>query len=172
MTLLVYKDGVLAADNGCTRNGSREQYHKIKTVEARNHFYVVAYAGETDSIEAHHQDMMRRAKADLDMTRDYPILGCRGIAVKQDLRTGDHHVFTFNCFEEARGRGVWCPEHTNFIAEGWDEAVLAATAMVEVAPNLTAPQIIHHVSKVHNSCDVKYGIDWVNIPEGFTIASV
>ena len=51
MTLIVYKNGELAADNGCTRNDSREPSNKIRILRDGDCTITIGYSGNLDAIE-------------------------------------------------------------------------------------------------------------------------
>lgn len=163
MTLLVYKNGVLAANNGATRNGSRERFTKITTFTVGKHAYALAAAGEVDSIVAYREWM--------NIVRDErehpPELNCSGIIVRTDGNTGDRTVYTFNCFPHARGRGVWVPEDADStVIDGADHAVSMALAVDHVRPELEAGAIIRLVSEINVDADCRFGVTLYNTATG------
>lgn len=164
MTLLVYKDGILAADTGATRNDSRELAHKIFRFANRNHTLFIAYAGELGAIAAHRY-MIEQQMADgnLRYKEPTPEWECRGIAVLRDENTGKHSVFSFSCFDGSTSRGVWQPEYDNMVTYGWDSAVTSALAINHVCPHYTAWQIIKSVAEINSGCDTLAGVDWVGV---------
>lgn len=157
MTLIVYKDGVLAADCGATRSNSREYARKLRTVETKNRVYHFGYAGEMPSIERHWERARR-----LIRQGDRPVveleLNCSGLVVEVDMRSGAHSVYSFNNFKDNPAKGVLVPERDDFAVEGWDTAVTSALAIESVIP-FDAPAIIYAVSRVNSGCDTKYGVD-------------
>lgn len=164
MTLIVYKDGVLAADCGATRDGSREASRKLRTVEAKNYVYHFGYAGEIPSIEQHFKkvkDLIARgANPVVDLE-----LNCSGLMVEHDLRRGTHDVYSFNNFKDNPAKGVLVPERHAFVVEGWGTAVTSALA-IESVTFFDAPLIIYATSEINSGCDTKYGVDTITIPTG------
>lgn len=164
MTLIVYKDGVLAADCGATRDGSREASRKLRTVETKNYVYHFGYAGEIPSIEQHFKkvkDLIARgANPVVDLE-----LNCSGLMVEHDLRRGTHDVYSFNNFKDNPAKGVLVPEVSGFAVEGWESAVISALA-IESVTCLNAPHIICAVSRVNSGCDTKYGVDAIPVSDG------
>lgn len=163
MTLLIYKDGILAADTGCTRNESREVAHKIYAASNSNHKYIIAYAGEMCAIAAHFRELKRRIDNGIDCETEYPPMNCEGIVIRRNERTGEFNVFSFNCFAESTGRGVWCTETANAVFVGWGSAVTSAIAINHVCPHYSAAQIIKYVSDVNSACDIIAGVDWIDV---------
>jgi hypothetical protein len=164
MTLIVYKDGVLAADCGATRDGSREASRKLRTVETKNYVYHFGYAGEIPSIEQHFKkvkDLIARgANPVVDLE-----LNCSGLMVEHDLRRGTHDVYSFNNFKDNPAKGVLVPERSTFVAEGWGAAVTSALA-IESVTFFDAPLIIYATSEINSGCDTKYGVDTITVPTG------
>lgn len=167
MTLIVYKDGVLAADCGATRSNSREAARKLRTVEAKNRVYHFGYAGELPSIERHWE-----IASGLIRQGDRPVveleLNCSGLVVEVDMRSGEHGVYSFNNFKDNPAKGVLVPEHGRFAAEGWESAVISALAITHVI-DFNAAGIIRAVSEINSSCDIMYGIDIINVADGTTL---
>ena len=166
MTLIVYKDGVLAADCGATRYGSREAASKLRTVKTKNRVYHFGYAGELPSIERH-WGIARK----LIQHGDRPVveleLNCSGLVVEVDMRSGEQGVYSFNNFKDNPAKGVLAPERNDFAAEGWESAVISALA-IESVTSLNAPHIIYAVSKINSGCDTKYGVDTINVYDDTT----
>lgn len=166
MTLIVYKDGYLAADTGATRNDSREYFNKIFHRSTKHHDYWVAYAGTIDAIYSHWAFLN-----DPDST-EVPVCNSEGIIVRTEHTTGEVEVFTFCNFEHATGRGVWIPEDTNhLVVQGADSAVSMALAINHVRPEFTAAQIIASVSEVNTACDTRFGVRSVCIKTGSALTA-
>lgn len=177
MTLIVYKDGELAADNGCTRNDSRELAHKIRTHHNGEFTLSIGYSGNLDAIERHWREVVRRIDAGgYSFMDEYPTMNAVGVAVvttgapellpfasEIDISADKRNfVFTFNCFDHATGNGVWVREYTRMVCEGADPATISAIAINHVAERLSASQIIYAVSKVNSTVDTRFGVDRVN----------
>jgi hypothetical protein len=173
MTLIVYKNGELAADSGCTRNDSREFARKIRTHRNGIISVNVGYSGNLDAIERHWREVVKRIDAgNYSFMDEYPAMNAAGIAVvtcnapellpfampheiEADLNT---YVFTFNCFDHATGNGVWVREHSRMVCEGADFATCSAIAIDHVAPHMSASDIIYAVAEVNSSVDTGHGI--------------
>lgn len=173
MTLIVYKNGELAADSGCTRNDSREFARKIRTHRNGIISVNVGYSGNLDAIERHWREVVKRIDAgNYSFMDEYPAMNAAGIAVvtcnapellpfampheiEADLNT---YVFTFNCFDHATGNGVWVREHSHMVCEGADFATCSAIAIDHVAPHMSASDIIYAVAEVNLSVDTGHGI--------------
>lgn len=173
MTLIVYKNGELAADSGCTRNDSREFARKIRTHRNGIISVNVGYSGNLDAIERHWREVVKRIDAgNYSFMDEYPAMNAAGIAVvtcnapellpfampheiEADLNT---YVFTFNCFDHATGNGVWVREHSCMVCEGADFATCSAIAIDHVAPHMAASDIIYAVAEVNSSVDTGHGI--------------
>lgn len=163
MTLLVFRDGVLAADTGCTRNDSREVFYKIRRIPKRLRTYFVAYAGDTDAI-ALHETMLREQANYIDPSQ-LPAMNCKGIVVEQDTATGMLRIYTFNQYEGATGRGVLVPEPRPEVFEGWDSAVTAAQAVAHVT-DLSATSIISVVADINTAVQLPDGVEYVDFKMG------
>lgn len=157
MTLIVYKDGILAADCGATRSNSREHARKLRTVETKNRVYHFGYAGEMPSIERH-WEIARK----LIQQGDRPVveleLNCSGLMVEVNMRNSEHSVYSFNNFKDNPAKGVLVPERDDFAVEGWDTAVTSALA-IESVTFFDAPLIVYATSKINSGCDTRYGVD-------------
>lgn len=177
MTLIVYKDGELAADKGCTRNDSREMARKIRTYHNGIITVSIGYSGNLDAIERHWREVVRRIDAGgYTFLDEYPDMNAAGVAVVTcnapellpfadagDIETDTNNfVFTFNCFDHATGGGVWVREHTRMVCEGADFATCAALAIDHVAPHLTAAKIVYAVARVNSTVDTRFGVDRVD----------
>lgn len=161
MTLIVYKDGELAADNGCTRNDSREYFRKIRVLRKGDYTLTIGYSGNIDAVTRHWNEVLRRAKNHISLFEDYPTMNAAGIAVlAPDNPTCDDpiQVFCFNCFDHCTGGGVWVREHSNMVCEGADFATASALAINHVAPSLSAAQIVKAVSEVNSAADTRFGV--------------
>lgn len=177
MTLIVYKNGTLAADSGCTRNDSRELAHKIRTHRNGVIAVNIGYSGNLDAIERHWREVVKRIDAGgYGFLDEYPTMNAAGIAVvtcdapellpfasekeiEADLKT---FVFSFNCFDHATGNGVWVREHSRFACEGADFATASAIAIDHVAPHMSASDIIFAVAEVNSTVDTRFGVDAVS----------
>lgn len=162
MTLLVYANGVLAADTGCTRFGSREQFRKIRQLVTEDKLYTLAYAGEVDAIEAHWQHFLTNRTTIVDKP-----LNCEGIMVVVPMSEGlmppnpDHTVASFNCFDTATGGGIPVTSY-DFEVVGANSAVVAALAIYNVKPHWTGERIVPSVAEVCRDCDTRFGVDYVD----------
>lgn len=171
MTLIVYKNGELAADNGCTRNDSREPSNKIRVLRDGDRTLTIGYSGNLDAITRHWREVQKRIETRTAFLDDYPKMNTAGIAVvAPDEPTEDDpiRVFTFNCFDQNTGNGVWVLEHTNMVCEGADFATCSALAIDHVAPHLSAAQIVKNVAEVNSSVDTRFGVSRVAVinPDG------
>lgn len=168
MSLIIYYNGELAADTGCTRNGSIETFHKLYTHGdvVASPGIVIGYAGELDAIERHWLAMQCN---NFDGTEAIdPPLNCAGIAVVHDAR--GHTVYTFNCHEGTTGGGIWIPMRGDDpVVEGDDGAVLAALGVLaglEEASRrtdyqFTAKDAVALVADVHTGCSLPHPVDYV-----------
>lgn len=166
MTLIVYKNGELAADNGCTRNDSRERYSKIRVMRDVDRTLTIGYSGNIDAVTRHWREVVKRIETRTSFIDDYPKMNTAGIAVvAPDAPTEDDPitVFSFNCFDHTTGNGAWVLEEANMVCEGADFAVCAALAIDHVAPNLSAAQIIKRVAEVNSSADTRFGVSRVAV---------
>lgn len=171
MTLIVYKDGELAADRGCTRNDSREYFDKIRVLRKGNSTLTIGYSGNIDAVTRHWREVQSRVERHKSLYDDYPTMNVAGLAViAPDKPTADNpvEVFYFNCFDHCTGGGVWVQEHSNMICEGADFATCSALAINHVAPSLSAAQIVKAVSEVNSSADTRFGVSCVAVvnPDG------
>ena len=171
MTLIVYKDGELAADRGCTRNDSRECFDKIRVVRKGNSTLTLGFSGNIDAVTRHWREVQSRVERHKSLYDDYPTMNVAGLAViAPDKPTADNpvEVFYFNCFDHCTGGGVWVPEHSNMVCEGADFATCSALAINHVAPHMSAAQIIKAVSEVNSSADTRFGVSCVAVvnPDG------
>lgn len=171
MTLIVYKDGELAADNGCTRNDSREPARKIRTARVDDYTLTIGYSGNLDAIERHWREVTKRIAVHTSLTDEYPNMNAAGIAVVAPDEPDEDNpirVYTFNCFDQNTGNGVWVLEHTNMVCEGADFATCSALAIDHVAPHMSAAQIVKNVAEVNSSVDTRFGVSRVAVvnPEG------
>lgn len=166
MSLIIYYNGELAADTGCTRNGSIETFHKLYTHGgAYSPSVVIGYAGELDAIERHWLAMQRNG---FDGTAAMPPLNCAGIAVVCDRDA--HTVYTFNCHGGTTGEGIWIPARGDApVVEGDDGAVLAALGVLagleeasrRTTYQFTARDAVVLVADVHNGCALPRPVDYV-----------
>jgi hypothetical protein len=166
MTLIVYKGGEIAADNGCTRNDSRESARKIRIARGGDCTLTIGYSGNIDAIERHWHEVVKRIETPTSLLGDYPDMNAAGIAViAPDAPDTDNpiKVFTFNCFDHATGNGVWVREHSDMVCEGADFAVCSALAINHVAPHMSAAQIIKNVAEVNSSVDTRFGVGRVPV---------
>lgn len=166
MTLIVYKNGELAADNGCTRNDSREPSNKIRVLRDGDRTLTIGYSGNLDAIERHWREVVSRIEAHKSFLDDYPKMNAAGIAVVAPDEPDEDNpirVYTFNCFDQNTGNGVWVLESTNMVCEGADFATCSALAIDHVAPNLTAAQIVKNVAEVNSSVDTRFGVSRVAV---------
>lgn len=171
MTLIVYKDGELATDNGSTRNDSREYFDKIRVLRKGNSTLTIGYSGNIDAVTRHWREVQSRVERHKSLYDDYPTMNATGLAViAPDKPTYDNpiQVFYFNCFDHCTGGGVWVPEHSNMVCEGADFATCSALAINHVAPSLSAAQIIKAVSEVNSAADTRFGVSCVAVvnPDG------
>ena len=171
MTLIVYKDGELAADRGCTRNDSREYFDESRVVRKGNSTLTIGYSGNIDAVTRHWREVQSRVERHKSLYDDYPTMNVAGLAViAPDKPTADNpvEVFYFNCFDHCTGGGVWVQEHSNMICEGADFATCSALAINHVAPSLSAAQIVKAVSEVNSSADTRFGVSCVAVvnPDG------
>lgn len=171
MTLIVYKDGELAADRGCTRNDSREYFDKIRVLRKGSSTLTIGYSGNIDAVTRHWREVQSRVERHKSLYDDYPTMNAAGLAViAPDKPTHDNpiQVFYFNCFDHCTGGGVWVLEESNMICEGADFATCSALAINHVAPSLSAAQIIKAVSEVNSSADTRFGVSCVAVvnPDG------
>ena len=171
MTLIVYKDGELAADNGCTRNDSREPARKIRILRDGDRTMTIGYSGNLDAVTRHWREVQKRIETRTSFLADYPKMNAAGIAVvAPDNPTEDDpiRVFTFNCFDHATGNGVWVLDEANMVCEGADFATCAALAIDHVAPHMSAAQIVKNVAEVNSSVDARFGVSRVAVvnPDG------
>lgn len=176
MTLIVYKNGILAADTGCTRNSSRERYHKLSVLRSSNWRMAVAYAGKTDALTKYHRMLVQAIESTslgevIDNMTTAPCgmvldaMDVSGLVVVHSLTNNSTQVYRFNQFANATGRGVWELVNDTFDCDGADEAVLSAIAVNAARPAWTADRIIKCVAEVNSSCDTKYGIDVYDIKD-------
>lgn len=166
MTLIVYKNGELAADNGCTRNDSREPAHKIRIMRDGDCTITIGYSGNLDAIERHWRELTKRIETCTPFLDDYPTMNAAGIAVVAPDEPDEDNpirVFTFNCFDQNTGNGVWVLEHTNMVCEGADFATCSALAIDHVAPHMSAAQIVKNVAEVNSSVDARFGVSRVAV---------
>ena len=171
MTLIVYKNGELAADNGCTRNDSREPSRKIRVARVDDYNLTIGYSGSIDAIERHWHEVTKRIADHTSLIAEYPKMNAAGIAVVAPDELDEDNpirVYTFNCFDHATGNGVWVLESTNMVCEGADFATCSALAIDHVAPHLTAAQIVKNVAEVNSSVDTRFGVSRVAVinPDG------
>lgn len=167
MTLLVYKDRLLAADTLCVRNSTIENSgSKIRQFDLQTCHLTLACAGNLDAINFLVRYIRRHIKDEDDLQRlidglEFKCKTC-GIAVVTypDRR---QEKYTFNYYPESTGRGAWIDEtHNTFLAEGADEACVAAIAMNHVDENLTAADIIEKVSELNTDVSIRFGIHTVH----------
>lgn len=167
MTLLVYKDGLLAADTLCVRNSTIENSgSKIRQFDFKTCHLTLACAGQLDAINYLVRHIRRNVKTEADLQalmdgQDLKMRVC-GIAVVAypDRR---QEKYTLNYYPESTGRGAWIDEtHNTFLAEGADEACVAAIAMNHVDENLTAADIIEKVSELNTDVSIRFGIHTVH----------
>ena len=171
MTLIVYKNGELAADNGCTRNDSREPARKIRILRAGDCTITIGYSGNLDAIERHWREVVKRIETHKPFLDDYPTMNAAGIAVVAPDEPDEDNpisVFTFNCFDQNTGGGVWVREHSNMVCEGADFATCSAMAIDHVAPHMSAAQIVKNVAEVNSSVDTRFGVSRIAVvnPDG------
>lgn len=171
MTLIVYKNGELAADNGCTRNDSREPARKIRILRDGDCTITIGYSGNLDAIERHWREVTERIANHKPFLDDYPTMNAAGIAVVAPDEPDEDNpirVFTFNCFDQNTGGGVWVREHSNMVCEGADFATCSAMAIDHVAPHMSAAQIVKNVAEVNSSVDTRFGVSRVAVinPDG------
>ena len=171
MTLIVYKDGELAADRGCTRNDSRECFDKIRVVRKGDSTLTIGYSGNIDAVTRHWREVLKRVQNHKSLYDDYPTMNVAGLAViAPDKPTHDNpiQVFYFNCFDHCTGGGVWVLEESNMVCEGADFATCSALAINHVAPSLSAAQIVKAVSEVNSAADTRFGVRRVAVvnPDG------
>lgn len=160
MTLLVYKDGVLAADRGCTRFDSREEFEKIFISPDGD--AVCAYAGETDAILRHWALCNSTDMQTDNPVTELPPMNCEGLCV---LYYGDQpEVYEFSCWEANTGRGMLIPLAPNRVGYmGNSNAIAMAMGVVQAQPTWSAAKIIREVAEICNAVDIKYGISTYNI---------
>lgn len=171
MTLIVYKNGELAADNGCTRNDSREPARKIRILRDVDCTITIGYSGNLDAIERHWREVTGRIANHKPFLDDYPTMNAAGIAVVAPDEPDEDNpirVFTFNCFDQNTGNGVWVLENTHMVCEGADFATCSAMAIDHVAPHMSAAQIVKNVAEVNSSVDTRFGVSRVAVvnPDG------
>lgn len=171
MTLIVYKDGELAADNGCTRNDSREYFRKIRVLRKGNSTLTIGYSGNIDAVARHWNEVLKRVQNHKSLFEDYPTMNVAGIAVlAPDEPTYDDPIqtFYFNCFAHCTGGGAWVLEESKMVCEGADFAAASAIAINHVAPSLSAAQIVKAVSEVNSAADTRFGVSRVAVvnPDG------
>lgn len=167
MTLLVYKDGQLAADSLCSRNSTIENAgNKIRVFDLETCHLTLACAGQIDAINYLVRYIRRNVKTATDLEQlktgqDFKMRVC-GIAVVT-YRDRRQYKYSFNYYPESTGRGAWIDEaHNTFLTEGADEACVAAIAMNHVNKNLTAADIIEKVSELNTDVSVRFGIHTVH----------
>lgn len=160
MTLLIYKDGVLAADRGCTRFESREEFEKI--LIAPDGDVVCAYAGETDAVMRHWALCNSPDHDPSTPVAEFPPMNCEGLCV---LYHGDQPViYEFSCWEANTGRGMLVPLAPNRVGYmGNSNAIAMAMGVVQAQPTWSAAMVIREVAEICNAVDIKYGISAYNI---------
>lgn len=165
MTLLVYRNGILAADTGSTRNDSREEFHKIFVADSDEGTLAIAYTGYLHDISAHWKEVLRRLRNGEDVTAGgYPKIYAHGIAVQITPDEAPHRVYTFHCSGDSGG--VWLEEQTNMAIDGADTAVTAAKAIASVLPREPAAGVVRKTAQVNSACDTQYGVDSIDCKTG------
>lgn len=186
MTLLAYKDGLLAADTGCTRSNTREGAVKLSLYHDDTlpfgPYIGVALGGLTNHMSAWSQEfvaMLNSAASQSKVVQDTQFwagrisrfqpeqpLSCNGIVVLRRAEAGTPMVWWFDSSIDHAphpGRMVEVdPEREPLVLMGHDHGVLAALGYHEAAPRATSAQIIRGVAQVVSVVDVKYGVDTID----------
>lgn len=186
MTLLAYKDGLLAADTGCSRSNTREGAVKLSLYHDETlpfgPYIGVALGGLTNHMSAWSQefvDMLNASATPTKTVQDIPFwvdrierfqpeqpLSCNGIVVLRRAELSTPLVWWFDSsIDHAPHPGRMVPvdpEREPLVLMGHDHGVLAALGYHEAAPRATSAQIIRGVAEVVGVVDVKYGVDTID----------
>lgn len=159
MTLLVLKDGVLAADTGCTRSDSREYYNKIRAFHfADGTDAVIAFGGSTYGIAKCIQSLQGSDTLVIPQTN----LDIIGLGVLRSA--GEISYFSFLCDDSAASGAIQQEDTVHELATqpcltmGADSAWITARAIAYTAPHLSAMAVIRTAAELVSTCDVRHGV--------------